>query len=238
MPQLFAILLLCAIGLFGNSALSADEETKPSISVTGTAVTRATPDTIVWSITTTDEDRDLTVAKKASDEAAKRVMALGDTLDLESGQLTSGRLAIEKIYNRDQHRNKTTFKHFRVQRHYTLKQKDLTKFDEFLTQIVGGPVEASFFFESSKIYDLRDETRIKAIKLARKKAEAMADALGVEVGKPITISEAGGGGAPRVTMFNGMSSAPAAGPIDGASGAIVPDAIEVVISVNVTFELK
>ena len=242
MRRLFTLSLFCFLGLFAKSFLTADEATQPSISVTGTAVTRVTPDTIVWTITTTDEDRDLAIAKQASDEASKRVMALGDKLGLDRGQLTSGRLAIEKVFNRDMRGNKTSFKHYRVQRHYTLKQNDLTKFDEFLTHIVGGPVEARFVFESSRIYDLRNETRIKAIKLARKKAEAMAAALGSQVGKPIMISESIGNlwqpNFAENAMFNGMSSASGASPVDRASGAIVPDAIEVVISINVTFELK
>ena len=36
---------------------------RPQISVTGTAVTCVNPDEIIWSITTTDEDPDLTKAK-------------------------------------------------------------------------------------------------------------------------------------------------------------------------------
>lgn len=230
-------LMLCG-SFYLPSGILADDGDQPEITVTGTAVTCVTPDEILWSITTTDDNPDLAKAKKASDESAARVMAIRDRLKIAPDQLTSGRLQIEKVYDRDRNRNETTFKHFRVQRQFSIKQKDLDRFDEFLSEIVGGPVEGSFHYDTSRRYKLRNETRIKAVKLAQQKAAAMAEALGVTIGEPLKIMEGGsawGGGANANNFaYNEVQNDVA----DQTDGQMVPDAIEIKISVQVVFALK
>jgi hypothetical protein len=218
------------------SEIFADDGDRPQISVTGTAVTCVTPDEIVWAITTTDDDPDLAKAKMASDKSAARVMAIRDRLKIAPDQLTSGRLQIEKVYDRDRNRNETTFKHFRVQRQFSIKQKDLDRFDEFLSEIVGGPVEGSFRYDTSRRYQLRNETRIKAVKLAQQKAAAMAEALGVAIGEPLKIMESTGMWQAQASNFAYNEAQMDAA--DQTDGQMVPDAIEIKISVQVVFALK
>ncbi|MEC9092684.1 MAG: SIMPL domain-containing protein [Planctomycetota bacterium] len=217
------------------SLATANEGDKPNVSVTGTAVTCVTPDQILWSITTTDDNADLAKAKQASDESAARVMAIRDKLDIAPEKLTSGRLQINKIYDRDRGRNVSTFKHFRITRTYSIQQDDLDRFDEFLSEIVGGPVEGSFRYETSRRYELRNETRINAVKVARRKAQAMAVALGVDIGDPISIAETGGAYPSQTSNF-AYNAVP--GDADQQNGKMIPDAIEIKISVQVVFELK
>lgn len=228
-------LMLCG-SFYLTSGAVADDGSQPEITVTGTAVTCVTPDEIVWSITTTDDDPDLEKAKKASDESAARVMAIRDKLKIAPDQLTSGRLQIEKVYDRDRNRVETTFKHFRVRRQFSIKQKDLDRFDEYLSEIVGGPVEGSFRYETSRRYEIRNETRIKAVKLAKQKAAAMAEALGVAIGEPLKIMEitGGWGAAANNFAYNEVQMDAA----DQTDGQMVPDAIEIKISVQVVFALK
>ena len=230
---IMSLLFLSAVCLSGLAM--ADEGDTPQVSVTGTAVTCVTPDRIIWSITTTDDNVDLAKAKQASDASAARVMAIRDKLDIAPEKLTSGRLQINKIYDRDRNRNVSTFKNFRITRTFSIQQDDLDRFDEFLSEIVGGPVEGSFRYETSRRFELRNETRINAVKVARRKAQAMASALGVDIGAPISIAETGGAFPTQTSNFAYNDST---GDADQQSGQMVPDSIEIKISVQVVFALK
>ncbi|MCH2178710.1 MAG: SIMPL domain-containing protein [Mariniblastus sp.] len=241
MNRISTLGLLMMAWWFPGADVFAQVSERPQISVTGTAVTCVNPDEIIWSITTTDEDPDLTKAKIASDQSAARVLAIRDRLKIAQEQLTSGRLQIERVVERvDAKRNLapvTVFKHFRIQREFSIKQKDLDRFDEFLSEIVGGPVEGSFRYETSQRYELRNETRIKAVKLARQKAVAMAEALGVGVGEPLKITESSNGW-PRNTSNFAYNQVQQRGAADQRDGQLVPDAIEIQISVQVVFALQ
>lgn len=230
---LIALLLVFSPLLPMNA--NADEGNPRKISVTGTAVTCVTPDEIVWSIMTTDNDPNLAKAKLASDQSAARVMAIRDKLKIKPEQLTSGQVIIDKRYNRDSNGTPTTFKEFSLSRQFSIRQKELDRFDEFLTEIVGGPVEGSFRYDTSLRYEVRNKTRINAVKIAQKKAAAMAEALGVRIGEPIEIRESSTAWAEMQTrnfVYNQQE------PVDATEGQMVPDAIQISISVQVDFALE
>ena len=104
-----------------RSSLIADEPEPRSVAVTGTAVTRAVPDTIVWNIRTTDNDPDLRAAKQASDATAKQILTLRDVLGLKAQDIQSGRLSIQKVYHRDRQGNQLDFRHFSLTRSFTVR---------------------------------------------------------------------------------------------------------------------
>ena len=59
-------------------------------------------------------------------------------------------MSVQKIYDRDQAGNQTSFRHFQVERTVTLRQRDTSRFDEVLARLVGaGDVEVSYSLESS-----------------------------------------------------------------------------------------
>jgi hypothetical protein len=208
--------------------------------VTGTTVTRSAPDVINWHISTTDHDKDLVRAKQLSDANMKKILALREQLEIKPGDLQTGHLNIQKIYNRDERGRSTSFRHFQVTRQVTMKQRDLGRFDEYLTALVGSAeLEASFSFESTSIHELRQETRLKAIAIAKEKAEAMTAALGVKLGRVLTIEEH----LPQSSMqsFASNSARIHGGenlPVDVATGTFVPGSIDTKISVHVTFEIE
>ena len=62
------------------------EEAKLSprhVSVTGTSITRAQPDIVVWSVTVRRTNRDLALAQAACDESVKKVLTLRNDLKLK-----------------------------------------------------------------------------------------------------------------------------------------------------------
>lgn len=210
-----------------------------SVSVTGTVETKTAPDRIVWRINLTDTDQDMRTAVARNDEKIKSVTALQKKLGVEEGDFEAGQIYIRREYERDQYGRPGSFKHFVVTRTAIIRQRDLKRFDEFLESLISSAdMEVSFNFESSRIYVLRADTRLKALQAAKDKAGAMAQAVGARLGRVLTIDEYPPGERRQSSIVSNtayMESAPSA---DIASDRFVPGAIDVRVTVYVTFELE
>jgi uncharacterized protein YggE len=232
------VLACTCLVVFSVVSVDAAEMPVRSISVTGTVQTKTAPDLIVWRISLMDTDKDLRIAKQANDEIVKAVLALRDKLEIVEGDIETGQVSIDREYERDQHGQRGAFKHFSVRRSITIRQRELNRFDEYLDSLVASAeMEVGFSFESSKIHAIRSETRLKALAAAQEKARAMAQVVGAELGKVLTIKEHAdnwGQSSPRSNSIS-IQSMPA---IDAASDTFVPGAISVSVTVHADFELK
>ncbi|NQU25961.1 MAG: SIMPL domain-containing protein [Candidatus Nealsonbacteria bacterium] len=238
MARQIALLLTLLLTLVVGT-LRAEEAAPPrSISVSGTALMKAAPDQVVWHIQLTDFDKDMRKAKQRNDEKIEAVLALRKPLDIGEYDLDTGRLSINREYERTQRGERGPFKHYRVSRSVTIRQTDLKRFDEYLDRLVASSeMEVSFGFESSQIHKLRADTRLRAMNEAKKKAGDMARVVGAELGKVLAINEH----SPNQRYVSPMSNASfshSPPPVDAASDRFVPGAISVQVSVYVTFELK
>jgi uncharacterized protein YggE len=192
----------------------------------------------VWSISLRDADKNLQVAKQRSDERVKAVLALREKLQLGKGDLETGYLGVYREYEQTQRGERGNFKHFVVTRSLTIRQRDLKRFDDFLNTLLGSSdMEVSYQLESSRVREVRAETRLKALQVAREKAQAMAAALGANLGPVLKIEEHVPQQTPRNFASNSMviESTP---DVDQGSETFVPGALVVRVTVYVTFELK
>ena len=120
----------------------------------------------------------------------------------------------------------------------TIRQRDLKRFDEYLDKLIGSSeMEVSFSFESSQIHKIRAQARLKAMTEAKKKAADMALVVGAKLGKVLVINEHSASRSYSSPMSNAafVHSSP---PVDASSDRFVPGAINVQVSVYVTFELQ
>ncbi|MBI4558261.1 MAG: SIMPL domain-containing protein [Candidatus Hydrogenedentes bacterium] len=239
------MLLIVALSVATVCWAATPENDIPQISVSGTAVTQTVPDVIQWSITITDENKDLQEAKRNSDAKMAAILTLARELGVRPEDLQTGYLNANREYNQDERGRRLDFKGFSVRRGVTLKQRDLKRFDEYLTKLVSSAeMEVSFSFDSSRMTDLRWETRLKALKAAKEKAEAMAKVVDATAGKVIRIEEPlppegrYGGGAYGSFANTSFADPQAARPADVAQGTFAPGAIEVKVTVNAIFELE
>jgi uncharacterized protein YggE len=195
---------------------------------------------VVWHINIRRSNKELANAKSECDEGVRKVLALRSELKLTPEDTQTGNLSIQKIYDRDQAGNQTSFRHFQAERSITLRQRDTTRFDTVLTQLVeAADVEVSYSLESSEYHELRAKTRLEAVKAARQKAEAMTELLGGKLGRVLRIAE------PRETwgsssfgISNSAFSAPRQAEPDRAQGTFAPGAILVTVSIEVAFEIE
>lgn len=214
------------------------------ISVSGTSTIKIAPDVVVWNLSTRDDGMNLGEAKAASDEKLRTILAAVRELGVADEDVQTGHLSIERMYQRDNYGNQGEFKGFAVRRTIGVRQRDVGRFDEFLTRFVaGGDIEANFHFETSKLEELRWDARLEALAIAEKKADAMARTVGAKLGKAITIEEN-----PRPQplpyqrgmLANTSFFAEGIGgdPVVAAGGTFAPGLIEITETVHAQFELR
>ena len=233
-----AILALTMFSVFSGAALGQEETPFRSIAVSGTVETKTAPDQIVWSIRLSDRDRDMRQAKARNDEKAKSVVALREKLGVAEGDFETGPVNIIREYERDRYGQQGDFKHFAVSRSVTIRQRDLKRFDEFLdTLVASSEMEVNFTFESSRMHEVRAETRLKALEAAKDKAAAMANVVEAKLGRVLTINEHAQGGRWQ-SQFSNAAVIQNTPPADLATERFVPGAISVRVTVYATFELE
>src|SRR5437868_6781502 len=103
---------------------------------------------MVWEATIRRTNRDLAKAQAESDEAVRKVLTLRADMKLKPEETQTGYLSVQKIFDRDQAGNITSFRHFEVVRTVTLRQQDTSRFDEILARLIStADVEVSYHLE-------------------------------------------------------------------------------------------
>lgn len=229
------VLLFC-----GTVAAEEIQLSPRHVAVTGTSVTRVQPDTVVWHITIRRMNKELAKAHSECDEGVTKVLALRAKLALKPEETQTGNLSIQKIFDRDQAGNQTSFRHFQVERSITLRQHDTTRFDAILAELVGAAdVEVTYTLESSQYHDLRVKTRLDAVTAARQKAAAMTELLGGKLGRVLRIAEPQETwGSLQFGVYNNVSEAPRQAEPDQGPGTFAPGSIEIKVSIDVVFEIE
>ena len=228
---------LAILFLLGRAASAQEERPLRSISVAGTVETKTAPDQIVWSITLTDTDKDIRKAKAKNDAKIESVIALRAKLDVGDEDIATGSVNIRREYERNERGDRGDFKHFRITRSVTIRQRDLKRFDEFLDALISSAeMDVGFSFESSRIHEIRAETRLKALQVAKDKAEALVQVVGSELGRVLTIDESAQGDRQRIS-FSNMKVFQSTPSVDLATERFIPGAISVQMTVYATFEI-
>ncbi len=233
------ILALTTLVTFAHPARA--EDVPRSVKVTGTAVARVMPDTVVWTVSVTDTDANLKLARDANDERVRNVLALRDKLGIDAKDLQTGNLRIQKVFERDRSGNQGAFRHYSFQRTIVLRQRDTAKFDDVLQDLTGTEnVEISYSLESADFHKVRRETRLRAVKVAKEKASEMTSLLGAKLGHVVTIDETSAGrdswrGSPasNAAFYSGPPAQP-----DDVEGTFAPGSIEIRVSVDIRFAIE
>ncbi len=182
-----AIVFLLSAGM----ALAATPQTLVrSISVSGTARTYVSPDTIIWQISLIEYDKYLPRAKSNCDQKLKSMLEEIGKLAVKPEDVETGRVKIGREYDYDEFGNRIGLRYHVVTRSLTVRQRSVDRFDALITKLISvAEIEVSFDLNSSEIEKHRTDTHLKAVQNARQKAKAMADALAARLGKVLEIVE-------------------------------------------------
>jgi hypothetical protein len=176
--------------LLATCALAADGEASRIIAVYGAADTLLTPDIAKIKVGISDKDKKLAVAKAHSDESLQTVVAVAAKFGLPRGDVQIGRVRVDREYEAAERSKTRVFKAFTLDREVTLRLRDLARFEELLDALLqSGPLEFSYNYESSAMDEAMNALRLRAIRAAREKADALAREAGAHLGQVLEISE-------------------------------------------------
>ncbi|MGB0590004.1 MAG: SIMPL domain-containing protein [Myxococcota bacterium] len=213
--------------------------TPRTVSVTGTATTRVVPDTVIWQVTTTSTHAKLEEAKRLSDTQMTAILKTVKKLGVADADMQTGTLHVAKDYERGKYGTPGAFRFFKVTRQITIKERDISAFDRFLTGLVSSAdLEVSYSLTTSAIERIRRETRLMAVKAAKEKAVAMLGVLGEDLGRVITISSGKNSRPTLRARSNTYSNDTLEGLGGGAGPTFAPGTIEVHASVDAVFSIR
>jgi uncharacterized protein len=232
------VIVFLPVWFFCCSIAAAEDSAPPrSISVSGTVETKVEVDQIVWRIRLTDSHSDMLKAKEANDRKIDQVMTLRKKLKLADGDFEAGKIRIRRENGIDERGRRNGTMTYLVTRSVLIRQRDLSQFDTYLDALVGSAeMEIDFSYESSRIHEIRFDTRLKALKAAKEKAAAMAEAVDAKLGKALTIEERE---VDRPWIDPYSNAAVNTLPVGGSAESLrfVPGSLEIKMTVHATFEL-
>ena len=179
--------------------------------------------------------------KQVQDSVNKKSKALTDSLKklgIEEKNIKTSNYSVSPEYDY----NQTPFRinGYRVSTSYEVKITDFEKVNDVLTiatetgaNLVGN---ISFEVNEETKTKLMQEAREDAVKLAKEKAEGLAKAAGIRLGKIINVTESQGIDYPRPVMYTKEIS------LDSANSPSVPNVTpgetEISVSVSLSYEVR
>jgi uncharacterized protein YggE len=166
--------------------LSYCQEKQPVIDVTGTASISVTPDIMKWTVDIQNDNDNIQEAKTKNDNTIAKVLNIIKSYGIEDKDIkTSGIRMTKRAYIYGQE------KKFSVSNTVWFNLENLAKYDLLTNDLIR--IEDVFVtntnLEYSKVIETRIQARANALKVAKEKAEQMAEVLGMTVGKPVLIQE-------------------------------------------------
>ncbi len=263
-PFLMLLTVFLLIALFtttcfaqSNQASSTAPATTRTISVTGTADVMVMPDEAVFSFAVETSNVDINKAKSENDASIKKIKAITNEMKIDSKHVVTDYINVNPKYTY-KNNGEQEFNGYTIHRGLVITLKDLSKFDELLTKLLGAGANniQNVQFKTTQLRKYKDEARALAIKAAKEKAAALSKELGQTVGKASMIQEVqddtysyympwssyGYSGANWLSNANAISNSAAPGS-QGSTASVEsetfsPGQIKVTARVSVTFDLN
>lgn len=218
-------------GLMTILTLGAFAQEQPrGLVITAKASTPVKADEMVLTTRIVAQDEQIAGAFAKGNESSRKVLSYLSDLKDEVCKVQTDALRLSEKW---EYRNGERYKvGYEVYQGITIHIRDFTKYEEIVTRLIELGVTGvdQVNFTSTRMEEVREEVRLKAIAGARKKAEATARALGVKLG-PVEYYEELGMSFPVVYSRMEMMDAKAAGPV------VAPGESEVEAEVRVRFAI-
>lgn len=176
--------------LFVVTTLAVAEDRLPPkvVRVVGTSEVKVIPDRAVIEIGVEKQNVNASVAKQMADAAARRLLASLRANGVDEKDIQTTFLSLQPQFD---YRKGMRISYFVAEQTLSVTVRDLAKLDSLLESVIkaGGNRVDSIQYEASDLRKYRDQARDLAVKAAREKAHALAQALGQDIGKPYSIEE-------------------------------------------------
>jgi len=209
--------------------------TNPKIvKTTGTAELKVTPDQAVIQLGVERQSATAKNAKTVVANTSRKILAALKGLGIDDKDIQTEYLYLQPMID---YRKGLRITNFTAEQSLSVKVRDLSKLDDVMDAVMSAGANhiGGIEYQSSELRKHKDEARDAAAKAAREKADALAKALGNQIGKTYSIEEvqqsegyyAYGGLAANTAMEEDKSRAP----------STAPGELTVKASVIVTFDL-
>ena len=180
--------LLVAVLVLTCLAAGEDKPLLKTVRVMGTAEVKVVPDRAVIELGVAKQDSSAGVAKQLEDAAARKIIASLRAGGVEEKDIQTTFLSLQPQFN---YRKGMRISYFVAEQTMSVMVRDLSKLDHLLESLIkaGGNRIDSISYETSDLRKYRDQARDFAVKAAREKAQALAHALGQDIGKAQAIEE-------------------------------------------------
>jgi uncharacterized protein YggE len=160
-----------------------------TIKVTGQAEVKIVPDQVVFIIGVETVDKSVSNAKKQNDKQIEDIASVAARYGVQKSDIGTDYISVNPKY---EHLNdERKFVGYSVRRPVTITLNDVNKYDSLLTDLLDKGITEiqNVQFQSTDLRQYRDQARINAIKAASEKAGALANELGLKLGKARSIVE-------------------------------------------------
>jgi uncharacterized protein len=224
MRALPALILSAALALPMAAPALAEEPMPPMINVTGTGTVEAAPDIATLSIGVTTQGDTAAAALAANSAALEAVLARLTAAGVAPGDMQTSNLSLYPNWNSSDSLTPPVISSYVASNMLTITIRKLDTLGAVLDAAVqdGANTLNGLTFAVADPKPLLDEARKEAVADARAKAELLAAAAGVTLGKIVSIAESGSGEAPA-PMYKAeldAASVPVAGGEVGMSASV------------------
>lgn len=162
---------------------------KPHIYVEGSAEIEVAPDQMIITIGLSHTDPDVAIAKKEVDERSTILIDACKDIGIDMQDLATTALHVSPAY--EYHGGERIPLGTRVYRQVDITLRNLEKYPALMAALIEADISntVSTRLEVSNEKTLSDRALVAAIEDARKRAEAMAESLGKDLGEAHSISE-------------------------------------------------
>ena len=184
MKKIALVLVVLATG-FANAQVM-QQNLQPQINVSGEGKIKVIPDEATVVIGVENTGADAAEVKKKNDITIDAVIKYLKSINLRLEDYQTQRVSLNRNY--DYIKKKYSYV---ASQTITIDLKDLSKYDAMMMGLVDVGVNTiqGVQFKTSKLAQYESEARVKAVQVARKKAEDYAGAMGRKAGAAVVVTD-------------------------------------------------
>jgi uncharacterized protein len=186
---MYKISMLLILLFFLVTSAFAHEIELPNITVYGTSTIKITPDKMIWTLNIQNEGAELKAVAKNHTEIVQSVLSFLKGSSINKDDIQTAMMEFGENW---EYKSKSRVKEgYFASTNISFSNLELEKYNKLwigLSEISGVSVQGVYYDHTKRI-EFQNECRIKAILEAKKKAKALAESVGSEIGEPILILE-------------------------------------------------
>jgi uncharacterized protein YggE len=238
---LILVLIVAGVFLIRNWNKSYDYigkgDIRDTISLDGEGKVTAIPDIATFTVGVQTQKKQVTEAQKENTEKMNKIVAALKDLGVKGEDIKTTDYNIYPQYEWPDGRQ--ILQGYQVTQNVLVKVRDLTKVGDLFAKAgeLGANNVGNLTFTIDEPEKYRQEARIKAIANAKEKAEALAEATGIKLGKIISFSESNNYPLPMYNSYNKVMGMGGGSETAMPSPDIQSGNQEVVVNVFVSYEV-